>query len=1184
MVRPFFRSSIGQLEDALAEKRSDKRFLSELLEELKHRDTVRASNLKAAVEARLAALATVVEPPSRSDLPIPSENKPATPAKSTSTPRPTENRPPPPRPVPPNAATEERPAASLGPLPPITNAAPQVLSAWTALEVLAPPTFFRPEDLAGGDPKAVASLEGPALPWERGEKSRPNYRLYYQVVLGAMKLEPAVERLIQRFGDSRPERPGVRGQAALGVVIVDQQGRPVQSPAVAVASVGWGVVTALRGQLTDLARWPQVEADLVERVEKRLLGTTLNTHEAKEAARAKPLTRAALTAAYEQLLAETGLPGELVEPPRFAIRSYEYFKNPGPPDALLLNSFFLADLAWARALCTAGKAPANLQRYLGITPPRSQRDLLRSEAALEEAVAPAVTPLARWPGFGRHPLALLQQAAVNLAFQETRAGGLLGVNGPPGTGKTTLLRDMVAGVLTARAEAMAAFRDPQEAFRHSGEKIKAGNGWLHLYRLDPALRGFEMVVASSNNKAVENVSAELPGEGAIAQDATSLRYFKTLSDELHGRSTWGLIAAVLGNLGNRGRFKQTFWWDEDFGMNAYLAAAAGSPGRIEERNPGTGRSEYRLPKIVQREVPPTSQEDALARWQRARTAFQAALEKSRSWRQGLEILRGDLAKLPELEAAIRVARQEHEAAIQAEQAATAAKQRGELARTEAHRRWQEAEHHAVTHGQNRPGFWARLFGTRKAQEWSQRARVLRTASEQAASDLRSKEQAGRDTEENLRRVRDATQQTNARRQTANEAHARVKGRLAEAQRRLGVTFADHAFFAQEHGRKHLSLPWYTAEGQRLRDDLFAAAVALHRAFIDAAAKPLRHNLGALMNLWSGPPPPGASKEALLPDLWSSLFLVVPLVSTTFASVSRMLGKLPAESLGWLFVDEAGQALPQAAVGALLRCRRAVVVGDPAQIEPVVTLPETLTQAVCRRFGVEPDRFNAPAASVQTLADAASAHASEFRAGAGSRPVGVPLLVHRRCEEPMFGVSNEIAYAGLMVPAKQPKPSRIREVLGPSAWFDVEGGGAEDKWSAAEGAMVVRLLRRLADAQVPPNLYVVSPFVIVADRLRQIIRGDEALKSWIVGDAWRWTAERVGTVHTVQGREAEAVFFVLGAPMPAQTGARGWAGARPNLLNVAVTRAQEVLYVVGNRGLWREAGLFRALDRRLPKSP
>ena len=117
--------------------------------------------------------------------------------------------------------------------------------------------------------------------------------------------------------------------------------------------------------------------------------------------------------------------------------------------------------------------------------------------------------------------------------------------------------------------------------------------------------------------------------------------------------------------------------------------------------------------------------------------------------------------------------------------------------------------------------------------------------------------------------------------------------------------------------------------------------------------------------------------------------------------------------------------------------------------------------------------------------------------------------------------------------------------------------------------------------VKPDLYVITPFVIVADRLRQTIRESDVLRGWVSDDEWHWINERIGTVHTAQGREAEAVILVLGAPHPTQTGARGWAGGRPNLLNVAVTRAKETIYVVGNRRLWREAGLFRELDRRLP---
>ena len=99
----------------------------------------------------------------------------------------------------------------------------------------------------------------------------------------------------------------------------------------------------------------------------------------------------------------------------------------------------------------------------------------------------------------------------------------------------------------------------------------------------------------------------------------------------------------------------------------------------------------------------------------------------------------------------------------------------------------------------------------------------------------------------------------------------------------------------------------------------------------------------------------------------------------------------------------------------------------------------------------------------------------------------------------------------------------------------------------------------------------------------VIEESGLLAGW-TDDPRGWVYERIGTVHTVQGREAEAVILVLGAPAPHQTGARGWAGSRPNLLNVAVTRAKERLYVVGNRELWRQAGLFRTLDERLPPSP
>ena len=63
------------------------------------------------------------------------------------------------------------------PLLPITNRPDDILSAWTALEVLSPQSYARPEDLAGGDRTRVVALGDGELPWERGGGGRPRLRL-----------------------------------------------------------------------------------------------------------------------------------------------------------------------------------------------------------------------------------------------------------------------------------------------------------------------------------------------------------------------------------------------------------------------------------------------------------------------------------------------------------------------------------------------------------------------------------------------------------------------------------------------------------------------------------------------------------------------------------------------------------------------------------------------------------------------------------------------------------------------------------------------------------------------------------------------------------------------------------------------------------------------------------------------
>lgn len=111
------------------------------------------------------------------------------------------------------------------------------------------------------------------------------------------------------------------------------------------------------------------------------------------------------------------------------------------PESLILNSFFLEDLERAKILFLNQEAPANLERYLNIKLPQNRYNLLKDPTALEDALTPSLFSPARWPSPGRNSLVLLQQAAVNLALNDKNDNDIIAVNGPPGTGKTTLLRD-----------------------------------------------------------------------------------------------------------------------------------------------------------------------------------------------------------------------------------------------------------------------------------------------------------------------------------------------------------------------------------------------------------------------------------------------------------------------------------------------------------------------------------------------------------------------------------------------------------------------------------------------------------------------------------------------------------------------------------------------------------------------
>lgn len=1074
-----------------------------------------------------------------------------------------------------------------------TNDARAILAAWTALEALSPQGYKRPEDMASGDRSRVALLER-GIPWGLNARSKPKHRLYFEVVLGAITLDKAADELVKVFGeDDEHSRPDGK-KAAIGSILIDKEGYVLEDNGVAVSSFAWALKPALDLKLGSLGGWPKVEPHIIERLDRMV-----RRH--NEDGEPIPIDLDVVFSAHRWLVSQFCVPEHLIEPPTFALKVFHHFKAKTPPEPSLLNSLYLEDLGEAAELIEIGNAGAGLLRYMGIGRPTEKIDVLSSPSAIEPFVAPLLMPQARWPSRGGHPLVLLQQAAVNSARAELRKDpGIMGVNGPPGTGKTTLLRDIVVGCVLDRATAMVGFDNPQDAFSTTGQKLAFGsNAFLHFYRLDASLKGHEIVVASSNNKAVENVSKELPLKEANGRHE-QMAYFRSISDLIANPKrgdysvaedevptdpieTWGLIAAALGNGRNRGAFQQAFWWNEDGGFLTYLKAARGMNVMREIKDEQTGEIINRvMPSVVAKEHPSTNELDATAAWRKAKMAFLKLKKGVDSEIKGIEGMRRDIWAL---KGALIELQKLHELRPRFEEAVAHTSQIGDGRRQEKYNAKSQMERDKImldSHLASRPGIFSRLFGTSSWQLWSSTNQKLSTTLQQAAKRAQGVDDAFVLAMTELSKAQSQLQQLD--REISDKRHlvSQMETTAAEARNRLGDRVIDELFFEREHEDIHLTAPWLPDNVHRMREDLFAAALAVHKTFIDASANRLQHNLGLLMSAMVAGAFQSSAHRELLPDLWSSLFMVVPTVSTTFASVRTMFGDLPPESIGWLLVDEAGQAVPQAAVGAIMRAKRSIVVGDPLQIPPVVSLPEKLNTEICKFFDIDKIEWSAPAASTQTLADQASRFKSTFFTDIGDRDVGLPLLVHRRCQNPMFDVSNTIAYAGQMVHAVGLKrPGLIGSALGRSRWIDVNGN-AETKWCPDEGDKVVQMLSELAASGVTnPDVFVITPFKIVEQEMRRRLDNETDLLRALGVKADEWSRDRVGTIHTFQGREADTVILLLGAPKATQHRARQWAASPPNIINVAVSRAKQNLYVVGSATAWGGAGTsLQVLQRHL----
>lgn len=1014
----------------------------------------------------------------------------------------------------------------------------RLLSYWHTLE------HFSPASVPNGCRKWVEKL-----PWEEVQKhSNPSKCFQYTFYFGVFPLNEVTE-FVQEYFHSQEETPNLpTAKVCYASLKVDEQGLYIQDT-FGLSTMPWAL-----SQLKEHKLNMELPLDEFRKRERRIADHLVDGF-LKE-----PLTREGVKQIQAYLLDE--LPWRELPSAAIYLRTEERERKQSKSDEEeevtcdLLNSFYLEDLERIAKSLQTEKLPKAFQDYLtgclGRADIGKRINLSDHPAVLQSCLTPEYYPDGCWPS--PYCASLMQQFAINRVMDDLsgkKQEGLFSVNGPPGTGKTTLLRDIIAAILVQRAHHMIQFDEPAKAFTKL-EETKKSEGYVpFIYEPHASICDGGIVVASSNNGAVENISKELPLKKEVKGYADRLGYFRTVSEGCVDPEHWGLIAAVMGSKKNQRKLIDAIW----------------------------NKSPKARKHTLYQSLRDTQQAPTQAQWQETVTSFRNKLQAVRREKQRLMEGMKEAAQWTDLPRMVEEADrhvldelQELEKLIQGKQTflseTQAGNERQRMVLEEARREQEQVL-------QSRPHWLSYWISREKRVSYQARLEAVASKIERLTQQVREHDELLQVHEQRLSVQRTKLKQVQGER----ERYAPLMEVCAE----LKGAYTDASFCHKINTREaQENSPWYSEELKKLESELFVEAMKVNECFLLMANQTSDRNISGRIEttldrffkfLKSGED----LNEQQIRAMWNTFWLVIPVVSSTFASIQRMFGNLGPGSIPWLFIDEAGQAVPQAAAGALWRCKRAVVVGDPFQIEPVVTTPDAIIKELGNHFDLKWEQMDSTL-SVQRMADRVNRYGWTMN----DDWVGSPLRVHRRCTDPMFSIANEIAYAGMMYNST---PSASTKLLMETAFVDVRGNVEAGcrHYVTAQGEVIRKMILDEIDRQQAlPDLFVISPFSEIPSKLRSEL--EKPLKAAVANLPQQmndkkvndWLDTHIGTVHTFQGKQAEGVILCLGLDSTKE-GAAQWAASKPNLLNVALTRAKLRFVAVGDGQIWLGKPYFRELE-------
>ena len=280
-------------------------------------------------------------------------------------------------------------------------------------------------------------------------------------------------------------------------------------------------------------------------------------------------------------------------------------------------------------------------------------------------------------------------------------------------------------------------------------------------------------------------------------------------------------------------------------------------------------------------------------------------------------------------------------------------------------------------------------------------------------------------------------------------------------------------------------------------------------------------------------------------------------------------------LDLLIIDEAGQVTPEVSIPVFSLAQKAFVVGDLKQIEPIWSIPpkiDTGNLTSLNMLNSEDDEnylknlgFLASSGSIMRMAQ----NACEFETPlATQKEQGLVLLEHRRCNDEIINFCNELAYNGILKPMKG--KAKDSQAFPSMMAYHIEGV-SERKYNSrcniSEVKAIITWLQQ--NKEKIKEAYNVENIESVLGIITPFASQKGELAKALTDAGYKVNNIKLGTVHALQGAERSIILFSSVYSNEDEGTMFFEKDNKPNMLNVAVSRAKESFILFGDTRIFDE---------------